>query len=186
MTDKNDVKCQESSLLSSSSQHFQVSKSNFQDYCCQHLGSLSSLSSDQMRSNNFSDKINSNIFCDKKLVAINHLYNDDAVDEAILSVRGTVRGIKNRVRAGIQTFAQEKVGEHRNIQNYKTKKFAAYLWIRVWTMCDVHDNTGNSEEHQDKMFKCQEDLEKLVSQVTLTLQICTLRDNSNKEGVIYY
>ena len=181
MTDKNDVKCQESSLLSSSSQHFQVSKSNFQDYCCQHLGS-----SDQMRSNNFSDKINSNIFCDKKLVAINHLYNDDAVDEAILSVRGTVRGIKNRVRAGIQTFAQEKVGEHRNIQNYKTKKFAAYLWIRIWTMCDVHDNTGNSEEHQDKMFKCQEDLEKLVSQVTLTLQICTLRDNSNKEGVIYY
>ena len=41
-------------------------------------------------------------------------------------------------------------------------------------MCDVHDNTGNSEEHQDKMFKCQEDLEKLVSQVTLTSQNCTL------------
>ena len=47
------------------------------------------------------------IFCDKKLLAINHLYNDSS--EAILSVRGTVRGIKNRVRAGIQTFAQEKV-----------------------------------------------------------------------------
>ena len=46
-------------------------------------------------------------FCDKKLLAINHLYNDSS--EAILSVRGTVRGIKNRVRAGIRTFAPEKV-----------------------------------------------------------------------------
>ena len=46
--------------------------------------------------------------CDKKLLAINHLYNDES-SEAILSVRGTVRGIKNRVRAGIQTFALEKV-----------------------------------------------------------------------------
>ena len=55
--------------------------------------------------------INSTIFCDKKLVAINHLYNDDA-SEAILSVRGTVRGIKNRVRAGIQAFAQDKVKLH--------------------------------------------------------------------------
>ena len=52
--------------------------------------------------------INYNIFCDKKLVAINHLYNNDA-SEAILSIRGTVRGIKNRVRAGIQAFAQDKV-----------------------------------------------------------------------------
>ena len=46
-------------------------------------------------------------FCDKKLLAINHLYNNSS--EAILSVRGTVRGIRNRVRAGIKTFAPEKV-----------------------------------------------------------------------------
>ena len=49
------------------------------------------------------------MFCDKKLVAINHLYNIQS-SQAILSVRGTVRGIKNRVRAGIETFAGEKVG----------------------------------------------------------------------------
>ena len=49
-------------------------------------------------------------------------------------------------------------------------------------MCDVHDNTGNSEEHQDKMFKCQEDLEKLVSQVTLTLQYCTLEIIQLRKG----
>ena len=46
-------------------------------------------------------------FCDKKLLAINHLYNNSS--EAILSVKGTVRGIRNRVRAGIKTFAPEKV-----------------------------------------------------------------------------
>ena len=51
----------------------------------------------------------SSMFCDKKLVAINHLYNIQG-SQAILSVRGTVRGIKNRVRAGIETFAGEKVG----------------------------------------------------------------------------
>ena len=50
----------------------------------------------------------SSMFCDKKLVAINHLYNIQS-SQAILSVRGTVRGIKNRVRAGIETFAGEKV-----------------------------------------------------------------------------
>ena len=52
------------------------------------------------------------MFCDKKLVAINHLYNIQS-SQAILSVRGTVRGIKNRVRAGIETFAGEKVGSWR-------------------------------------------------------------------------
>ena len=46
------------------------------------------------------------MFCDKKLQAINHLYNIDS-SQTILSVRGTVRGIKNRVRAGIATFARE-------------------------------------------------------------------------------
>ena len=52
------------------------------------------------------------MFCDKKLVAINHLYNIQS-SQAILSVRGTVRGIKNRVRAGIETFAGEKVRRRR-------------------------------------------------------------------------
>ena len=54
----------------------------------------------------------SSMFCDKKLVAINHLYNIQS-SQAILSVRGTVRGIKNRVRAGIETFAGEKVRRRR-------------------------------------------------------------------------
>ena len=48
------------------------------------------------------------MFCDKKLVAINHLYNINS-SQTILSAKGTVRGIKNRVRAGIQTFAREEV-----------------------------------------------------------------------------
>jgi len=75
-----------------------VSKSKFEDYCC----SLLEEDHHQMKQNNSSDTL-----CDKKLLAINHLYNDES-SEAILSVRGTVRGIKNRVRAGIQTFALEK------------------------------------------------------------------------------
>ena len=90
---------------------FQVSKSQFQDYCSSHLDSLES-SPDQMREGNqhlhHHDSLEDDQeFCDKKLLAINHLYNNSS--EAILSVRGTVRGIRNRVRAGIKTFAPEKV-----------------------------------------------------------------------------
>ena len=58
----------------------------------------------------------SSMFCDKKLVAINHLYNIQS-SQAILSVRGTVRGIKNRVRAGIETFAGEKL-QHLHDEEY--------------------------------------------------------------------
>ena len=91
---------------------FQVSKSQFQDYCISHLDSLQS-SPDQMREANqdhppHHDSLEDDAeFCDKKLLAINHLYNNSS--EAILSVRGTVRGIRNRVRAGIKTFAPDKV-----------------------------------------------------------------------------
>ena len=90
---------------------FQVSKSQFQDYCISHLDSLES-SPDQMREGNqhphhYDSLEDDQEFCDKKLLAINHLYNNSS--EAILSVRGTVRGIRNRVRAGIKTFAPEKV-----------------------------------------------------------------------------
>ena len=91
---------------------FQVSKSQFQDYCISHLDSLQS-SPDQMTEANqdhppHHDSLeDDDEFCDKKLLAINHLYNTSS--EAILSVRGTVRGIRNRVRAGIKTFAPEKV-----------------------------------------------------------------------------
>ena len=90
---------------------FQVSRSQFQDYCISHLDSLQS-SPDQMREANQDQNHHDSLeddseFCDKKLLAINHLYNNSS--EAILSVRGTVRGIRNRVRAGIKTFAPEKV-----------------------------------------------------------------------------
>ena len=90
---------------------FQVSKSQFQDYCISHLDSLES-SPDQMREGNqhphhYDSLEDDQEFCDKKLLAINHLYNNSS--EAILSVRGTVRGIRNRVRAGIKTFAPENV-----------------------------------------------------------------------------
>ena len=89
-----------------------MSKSRFQDYCINHLDSLES-SPDQMRQGHhlhdpYQDSLKDDPeFCDKKLLAINHLYNDSS--EAILSLRGTVRGIRNRVRAGIRTFAPEKV-----------------------------------------------------------------------------
>ena len=116
---------------------FQVSRSQFQDYCISHLDSLQS-SPDQMREANQDQNHHDSLeddseFCDKKLLAINHLYNNSS--EAILSVRGTVRGIRNRVRAGIKTFAPEKV------------TLAAIMVITVkpkWTFTNVASRSRKS------------------------------------------
>ena len=89
-------------------------------------------------------------------------------EDTIMSMKGTVRGVKNRVRAGIATFLQDGNKRVNFWKKISFKVFWYFLELLIcWAggVCDIPDKPGDSEEYSREMHYGQEDTEEHADQV---------------------